>query len=212
MSQKEKIAKDINKKAIKYIKSVGKKYSVGTKGERMFTKSGNMFFHSLVSVAYVNAEFILYGEIKVKPFDLDDLFWEVFDAESNKNEPISFRASGAYVAPSAKTKLIKVAFNSSYNIGEKFKKLLDSFGQYIGEFKSQVSDVESYYEYLKNNQEYELNELLWILLDIHLGNYAKAIEMLQQELSLNKTGGFSVGDKDIYEYAEDYCKNRLINR
>lgn len=211
MSQREKkLAKDINKKAVKQIKRLGKKFGVSTKGERMFMKLGNMFFHSLISVAYVNAEFILYGEIKVKPFDLDDLFWDVFDAESNKQEPVSFRAYGTYVAPSAKIKLIKVILDSDKNIEESCDEFLDSYNHTIDEFMAEVKDIKSYYEYLKKNQEYELNELLWILLEIQLGNYTKAIEMLQQELSLNMTGGFSAGEKDIYVFAKEYCEARLL--
>lgn len=212
MARKEKLhAKELEKLAIKQIKLVAKKHNAKTIKSFIYKTQDDFFFKFNASLAYFENEnaYEIYGDIKVKPYCLDDLFWEVFEISQNKEKPDSLRANGAYVAPSIRIDFIKIKINSEEKLEEICNELLSELDRKIELFLKKASDIKSYMQYLEENLKYENNELLFILLEIEESNYEKALKMIEIELAARKHGGFAAGNKNIYEFARDYCINKL---
>ncbi len=205
-------AKELDKLAVTHFKTNGKKLGFKVIAGNLYKPYMDFFFTSLVFVRYRKGEYVLEGNVEVKPFSLDDTFWEVFDMGSNKEQPISLRANGAFVAPTIKIDEIKIMIESDDVLEEKCNELLKKFDEIIEKFLENVNDVDSFYQFVKTNYEQKFiyhRELLYILLEINLGNYSKALEMLKVEIDAGKHGGFGNGNKDIYDYAVNYCEVKL---
>lgn len=203
-------AKALKKVAIKHLDNHRKIYGFKMKSGFLFKRQGDFFFSMPVSIRYSENEngYLLSGSALVKPYDLDDLFWDIFEIPDNKKQPDSLRANGVYVAPSLSIDRITIKVNSE-NLESSCHDLLSDFEKIINNFLMVVTDVQSYFQHVKRALEYNNEELLFILLEIQLCNYEGALRMLETEMSLGKSGGFRADDQDIYEYARDYCLEKL---
>lgn len=210
MAKKEQAyAKELKKEAMKQLKILAKKHNIKTIGGFIYKKQDNLFFWMIVSLAYYENRYTIYGEIQAKPYCLDELFWDIFGMEDNKNQPDSLRANGAYVAPSVKFDSIDIKIESKEELEDICNELLNEFNKKVQCFLNIVTDKESYYNYINEEVDYENRELLYILLEIQQCNYNRALEMIERELYAKKTGGFIAGDKNIYEFAKEYCIKQL---
>ncbi len=189
---------------------LGKERGVKTISGINYIREGEFFFETIPKVMYYEGNFVLYSNINVKPYILDDLFWEIFEIESNKKAPMSLRANGAYVAPSIKLEVVMIKVNPEEDLEKRCKEFIDDFERKIETFLKKVHDVESYFDFVEANHEYKYNEFLFILLEIQLGNYLKAKEMLDTEIAAKKHGGFSAGNKSIYQFAKEYCIRKTV--
>ncbi|WP_058487055.1 hypothetical protein [Defluviitalea phaphyphila] len=211
MGRKErKIAKDLEKKLLKIIKDEGKKFDIKKISGFIYKKKGDFFFCSLTDVVYRNSKFILKGRIEVKPYKLDDIFWDVFEIPQNKKAPISLRANGAFVAPSLTIKLVEVELSPEDDLKEKCNEFLTIFEETINSYLEQVNDIESFMKYHKEEMDEDSDKLILVLLYILQEKYKEALIIVENEIKLGKTGGFGAGDKDIYDFAKEYCEKRLL--
>ncbi|WP_276352564.1 hypothetical protein [Cohnella caldifontis] len=203
-------AKALKQVAIKHLDNHIKSYGFKMKSGFLYKRQGDFFFSMPVSVRYNNNEngYSLSGSALVKPYDLDDLFWDIFEIPGNKKQPDSLRANGAYVAPSISIDSISLKVDLE-NLAHSCNELLSNFEKIINKFLMDVTDIQSYFQYVKRTLEYNDEELLFLLLEIQVCNYEGALRMLETEMSLGNSGGFRADDKDIYEYARDYCLEKL---
>lgn len=207
--KEEKIAKDLQKKCRKCVKNLGKEFNMKTISSSLYKKEGSFFFHSFVDVDYVDKEFILYGKVKVKPYLLDDVFWEVFDAEENKDAPDSLRVNGAYVAPSISVEFFKVVLSEEDNLEEQCRDFMAVYDEIIKSYLDNVSDIDSFISKHSEEIQEDVNKLMLVLLNILQDRYKDALIIVDNEIQLGNTGGFLADSKSIFEFAKEYCEERI---
>lgn len=214
MGKNEKIhAKKLEKNAIQCIKGMIKEYNIKIKSEILYKKRDNFFFRVPVFLKYLEKDekYSIYGRISVKPYILDDIFWDVFEIPNNKNEPESLRAIGAYVAPSIDIYHIKIEINEE-DLEKRCEEFLNSFDKAIEEFLYKTPNIQEFIKELMEKKTYDCNELFLILLDIYEEKYDEAMIIINQELAANRRGGFAAGNKCIYEFAKEYCNKFIENQ
>lgn len=208
--KEEKVAKDLQKKCRKEVKKICKGYSMKTISNSIYKKMNNFFFHCFVDVDYIKDEYLIYGMVNVKPYSLDEIFWDVFDAEENKKSADSLRVNGAYVAPSLPIELVRVELTLDGELEVQCRNFLMSFEKTIESYLEQVKDIESFINYHKAEIDERPNKLLIVLLNIIQGRYDEALTIVDNEMKLGKTGGFRAESKSIFEFAKEYCEERLL--
>ena len=84
--------KDIDKQIAIAIKNHAKQF--GYKKIDFFAyKKYKEYF---ITICFNSGDSEVTGSVRIKPFFIDDVFWDVFDISSNKNAPMSLRANGAF--------------------------------------------------------------------------------------------------------------------
>lgn len=141
---------------------------------------------------------------------MDDLFWEVFDMEGNKKEPLSLRAVGALTfdaLPVYKTFTIVSDYEEVFPyLDEEIKKINRLIDELIPIFHT----PDDFYEYSKTIEKPNLHDrdLSFMLLSIYKGEYRQARELAEKNIANHKRGRFAQGSKYIYDYVVDYCLQR----
>lgn len=141
---------------------------------------------------------------------MDDLFWEVFDMEGNKKEPLSLRAVGAFTfdaLPVYKTFTIVSDYEEVFPyLDEEIKKINRLIDELIPTFHT----LDDFYEYSKTIEKPSLydRDLSFMLLSIYKGEYRQARELAETNIAHHKRGHFAQGSKYIYDYVVDYCLQR----
>lgn len=183
--------------------------------EHGFQRSYGFVFKFVSDFAYWVNAYIL-GDVKdiivrihVKYTPLDMVFWDVFEIPENRKQPKSFHISGTFVSP-------------FIGLGNEFHIPIESSidDTYCRALKKAAALIEGYsynlntafdFKRLIENDEYQRLNL--ILLEIHEGNYRAALDILEQERRVGRSGGFAaLGGGNIYDYAERYCKDKLNSR
>ena len=148
----------------------------------------------------------------IKPFVIDDVFWDVFDMKGNSQEPISLRAVGSFKVIGA-----PVIFSSEREQLEG----LDIAGYILTRWKKVheevleiIDNLASFEDFLKNVKELDnrymySHDLMTMLLLIHNKHYKKAKEIAEELLSKKEMGRYQNKGKWINEYILDYCNERM---
>jgi hypothetical protein len=206
--------KELKKKAIKHIKKLIKAHHANMKSTFIYKRQDEFFFNIIMYLFYDDTQqrYFISGGLYAKPYYLDDLFWDIFKISENKKQPDSLRANGAYVAPGFEFLRIRISIDSEDKLENTCEEFLNEFDKKIEDFLMLVFDTQSYKQYLTEVTEYHSNELLFILLEIQLGNFVEALKMIESEISDGNSGGFRTGNKDIYEFARAYCLKQLDSK
>ena len=98
MSEREKMKakRDLNNEIDKRIKGQAKSFGYKFRSPCAFAKQGEYFISSFCSVMTLEVAIV---HIAVKKLIYDDIFWDVMNMSSNKDQPLSLRAVGAFTAP-----------------------------------------------------------------------------------------------------------------
>ena len=91
-----KIDKQLNKELKQSIRSAAKRLKLKSRSERFFDKVGDYLVKYMIDIDFPDNEFRLIIRPYIKPYIIDDIFWEVFDMASNSQAPMSLRAVGAF--------------------------------------------------------------------------------------------------------------------
>ena len=162
-----KIDKQQRKELNNSILSAVKKLKISSKSERYFVKVGDYLVKYLIDINFPDNQFSLTITPSIKPYILDDIFWEVFDMADNSLQPMSLRAIGAFtVGPLMLTpvnvkkewtpenidmsEVEELVFNALYDLHRDISSLVASF-----------NDIEDYYSYAIDhgltNENYHLH-------------------------------------------------------
>ena len=211
-----KIDKQLKKELKKAQRNAAKKLQLKSRDWAYFNKVGDYLVSYRINIKFPDNKFRLIIRTDIKPYILDDIFWEVFDMASNSQEPMSLRAVGAFTVDSLSlpTKineedwtmedldLEKVearVFEVLSEVHEEVLKLINSFPTF-----------EDFYAYaVENGPSLVGYDLIGMLLMIHREQYAKALQMAEGLIAKRDFGGFQNKRKWINEYIVDYCKERL---
>ena len=147
-------------------------------------------------------------ELSVKPYFIDDLWWDIFELPECKQGPKSLRGNGAFAVPDVHLKEYvvfdtgKIPVYKEDDVVSRWEDTFNTIDADIARFISENPNPDSFCPMGRTNRIYEL------LMDIHSGNF----DQVQEKIELSKTnhvGHFFEGPKGYdYEYIERWISGR----
>lgn len=190
--------KEYNKMIADVRRSVSRKYG--------FRQSSYVNFK--VESGYFFCLYFLTGDVRltVKPMYADDLWWNIWDASDNKNEPLSLRGTGAYSLSGqilTSDEITKVADKGELTniIDGMFKNATDAISKFI----IANPNADTFFPD-ESKMDYDPDRLLYLMALIHNGKEEDALAIIK-ETRKNKhrcifqSGMFS----DSYTYICRWC-------
>ena len=171
---------------------------------------GDYLIDCNIIVYKIGKSFDLGAKFRIKPLFVDDLFWEVFGMESNKNAPFSLRVNGAFSFRPTLAEFHRERLNSlelEKQVTVIIRRLLEFSKEIVNSFKS----FDDFYNYATKKSNIGLFDpkLYLMINNIKDGNFYKALKLAQEELNQGRSGDFENEGKNIYEWVVEYCKERL---
>ena len=211
-----KIDKQLEKELKQAIRVVAKKLKLKSRSKNVFDKVGDYFVHYMININFPDNKFRLIIRPYIKPYVIDDIFWEVFDMASNSQAPMSLRAIGAFAVDTftLPTKIAEEDWTMEdldlEKVETKVFEVLSETHEEVFKLISSFSDFEDFYTYVVENAPIPAHyDLMGMLLMIHREQYAEALQMAEDLIAKRQLGKFQNKSKWINEYIVDYCKERL---
>ncbi|WP_449160041.1 hypothetical protein [Streptococcus sp.] len=216
MAKRILVSKELKKELKKVQGKVAKKLQLKSRDWAYFKKAGNYFIIHRIGIGFQTGSFAMNVKTQVKPYIIDDFFWEVFDMASNSQEPMSLRAVGAFTVEglSLPDKVAKEDWTMENldleKVETKVFKVLSEAHEEALKLITSFSDLEDFYAYtVENGPSLVGYDLIGMLLMIHRDQYAEALRMAEGLIAKRKFGGFQNKGKWINEYIVDYCKEKI---
>ena len=190
--------KEYNKMIADVRRSVSRKYG--------FRQSSYVNFK--VESGYFFCLYFLTGDVRltVKPMYADDLWWNIWDASDNKNEPLSLRGTGAYSLSGqvlSSYEITKVAAKSE--LIDIIEGIFQNAKDAISKFLTANPDANTFFPD-ESKMDHDPDRLLYLMALIHNGKEEDALAIIK-EARKNKhrcifqSGMFS----DSYTYIRRWC-------
>ena len=216
MAKRILVSKELKKELKKVQGKVAKKLQLKSRDWAYFKKVGNYFIIHRIGIGFQTGSFAMNVKTQVKPYVIDDIFWEVFDMASNSQEPMSLRAVGAFTVEglSLPDKVAKEDWKMEdldlEKVESKVFEVLSEAHEEALKIITSFSDFEDFYAYtVENGPSLVGYDLIGMLLMIHREQYAEALQMAEGLIAKGIHGKFQNKSKWINEYIVDYCKERL---
>lgn len=179
----------------------------------VFKKESDLFFTILIT-GQPKAQRLSWS-MSFKHYDFDEIFWDVVKLPENKKQPLSFRACGAWVAPSTEVQCGNTTLNKwdeetiSGEISNIFE-LLDptsvEVANSVTTYQSNLRVLENYYSQLMNKYPNAVRtvwteKLLTCLLESELD---EAKEIANNRIEMGDSGGFNYAESSFYQLASEY--------
>ena len=216
MAKRILVSKELKKELKKVQHNAAKKLQLKSRDWAYFKKVGNYFLIHRIGIGFQTGSFAMNVKTQVKPYIIDDIFWEVFDMASNSKEPMSLRAVGAFTVEglSLPDKVAKEDWTMENLDLEKvetkvFEVLSEAHEEALKLIKS-FSDLEDFYAYtVENGPSLAGYDLIGMLLMIRREQYQDALQMAEGLIAKRQLGKFQNKGKWINEYIVDYCKEKI---
>ncbi|MEZ5489186.1 MAG: hypothetical protein R3F50_02585 [Gammaproteobacteria bacterium] len=179
----------------------------------IYKKEGDLYFTIIVG-GQLKAK-TLHWSMTFKHYDFDDIFWEIVQLPENKVTPLSFRACGAWVAPSMDVQRGTITLDQwdeatlSEEVSTIFE-LLDPISVELANtatsYKANLQLLESFYsqlikQYPNAIRDLWVEKLLTCLLESEFDE-AKKIAVNRSEAG--DSGGFNYAGRSFYQLAIEY--------
>ena len=211
-----KIDKQLKKELNQSVRVAAKRLKLKSRSERFFDKVGDYLVKYMIDIKFPDNQFSITIQPSIKPYIIDDIFWEVFDMASNSRESMSLRAVGAFTVDSVSLpfKIVKEDWTMEdldlEKIESKVFEVLSEVHEEVLKLINSFSSFEDFYAYaVENGPSLVGYDLIGMLLMIHREQYADALQMAEDLIANRKFGGFQNKGKWINEYIVEYCKERL---
>lgn len=198
--------KNAEKMVNKAIKAIAKEYRYRVASYELYKKNGDFFLHThhFLCMQEEKPQMVLWNYIKT--YESDNLFWTIFDMESNIKERESLRAIGAFAMPSYRISEHVLDVSEPVNETELAREVLDIVSREENDFLNLVShNAYAFNRKILEETGYLDEKLIKMIACIELGDIEKAGRMAEEEIKKRKSGGFGNNDKDIYQYIVEYC-------
>ena len=211
-----KIDKQLKKELNQCVRVAAKRLKLKSRSERFFDKVGNYLVKYMIDIKFPDNLFSITIQPSIKPYMIDDIFWEVFDMASNSQETMSLRAVGAFTVDSLSLpyKIFKEEWTMEdldlEKVESKVFEVLSEVHEEVLKLINSFQTFEDFYVYaVENGPSLVGYDLIGMLLMIHREQYAEALQMAEGLIANRKFGGFQNKGKWINEYIVEYCKERL---
>ena len=170
----------------------------------------------MININFPDNKFRVIVSPYIKPYIIDDIFWEVFDMASNSQAPMSLRAVGAFTVDKfflpdkIATEDWTIEDLDLEKVETKVFEVLSETHEEVLKLISSFSDFEDFYTYVVENAPIPAHyDLMGMLLMIHREQYVEALQTAEGLIAKRQLGKFQNKSKWINEYIVDYCKERL---
>lgn len=211
-----KIDKQLEKDLKQAVRNAAKRLKFKSRSKNVFDKVGDYFVHYMIDINFPDNKFRLIIRPYIKPYTIDDIFWEVFDMASNSQAPMSLRAVGAFTVDTftLPTKIAEENWTMEDLDLEKVEtKVFEGLSEVHEEVIKLISgfaSFEDFYAYtVENGPRIAGYDLIGMLLMIHREQYQEALQMVEGLIAKRDFGDFQNKSKWINEYIVDYCKEKL---
>ena len=178
MAKRILVSKELKKELKKVQSNAAKKLQLKSRDWAYFKKVGNYFIIHRIGIGFQTGSFAMDVNTRIKPYIIDDIFWEVFDMASNSQEPMSLRAVGAFTVEglSLPDKVAKEDWEMENLDLEKveskvFEVLSEAHEEALNLITS-FSDFEDFFAYaVENGPSLAGYDLIGMLLMIHREQY-----------------------------------------
>ena len=147
-------------------------------------------------------------KLSVKPYFIDDLWWDIFELPECKQGPKSLRGNGAFAVPDVHLKEYvvfdtgKIPVYKEDDVVSRWEDTFNTVDADIARFISENPNPDSFCPMGRTNRIYDL------LMDIHAGNLDQALEKIEL-FKANPNGVIYSGPKGYdYEYIERWISGR----
>ena len=211
-----KIDSQLKKELKKVQRNAAKKLQLKSRDWAYFNKVGDYLVVYMININFPDNKFRLIIRPYIKPYIIDDIFWEAFDMASNSKEPMSLRAVGAFTVDTftLPTKIAEEDWTMEdlnlEKVETKVFEVLSETHEEVLKLISSFSDFEDFYTYVVENAPIPAHyDLLGMLLMIHREQYQEALQMAEGLIAKRDFGDFQNKSKWINEYIVDYCKEKI---
>lgn len=203
----QKAVKELGKALEQAIKPSCKKYGYKSIRGYIYKVVDGYLYILLVSVPPIDLGKAISVRLWCKPLALDDIFGEVFEMKDTaKSQPLSFHVQGAFTAACLSLEEWQVQISTSEEIYKALDEIFSQTYVYISKYNKTLKTMQDFKFAISKKPNHILNS---ILCEIYEGNYKVAMQQINDAIASNQSGGFASGDKNIIEYAKDYCLKRL---
>jgi hypothetical protein len=152
--------------------------------------------------------------LQVKPYIIDEVFWEIFELEENKKMPIGLRANGAFVMKGPfllfENKDFKGIEPTEGNFSEIIIETIKTMNSSIEQFLNDEWRLDNFIEFINNNMDDRGDKkIMEMLLLIIKKEYKNAYEIVCNEINENRSSRYGNYKGDAYEYIKKYCKDKI---
>ena len=145
-------------------------------------------------------------ELSVKPYFIDDLWWDIFEMPENKKAPKSLRGNGTYAVSGIDIKEYvvfdkdKIPVYTEDDVIARWEDTFNTIEADIAQFLSENPNPDVFCPSGRTSRIYDL------MMDIHSGNLDQALEKIES-FKATPNGVIYSGPKGYdYEYIERWCK------
>lgn len=175
----------------------------------IYKKLSDYFVSAIYFVRFSDNQYKLTLRYNIKIYYYDNIFWEVFDMKENCLQKDSFRANGAYTAPSIQwdEKIYTIT-----DVGEVEQACVVAINEFNTESKKFIKKILSEYDnfdlFILKQAGIMDEMLLKMLANINMKKYAEAEYIANTELKNGRGGRFQNNGIDINEYVLMYCRRK----
>jgi hypothetical protein len=177
-------------------------------------KATDLLFFSIIVLGRANLRHLSYT-LSYKLLAFDDLFWKIVKTEENAKQPLSFRASGAWTAPTMTISEGESPITdwNTQNIDAGVNEIISRCELDIEKTCGSVHGLDDNLRlvealYLSHQKAYPKTALnIWVerlLTAVLKHQYSEAKKIVQDRINSRDTGGFQVGSKWFYSLANEY--------
>ena len=147
-------------------------------------------------------------ELSVKPYFIDDLWWDIFEMPDNKQAPKSLRGNGAFAVPDISLKEYvvfdtgKIPVYTEEDVVSRWENTFNTIEADIAHFINENPNPDIYCPTGRTNR----NRVYELLMDIHSGNLKQALD----KIDIFKANPIGVGFRGPKGYDYEYIE-RWIN-
>ena len=211
-----KIDKQLEKELKQAVRVAAKKLKLKSRSKNIFDKVGDYLVNYMFYFDFPENKFRVIVSPYIKPYIIDDIFWEVFDMASNSQAPMSLRAVGAFTVDTftLPTKIAEEDWTMEdldlEKVETKVIEVLSETHEEVLKLIAGFLTFEDFYAYaVENSPNPARHDLMGMLLMIHREQYAEALQKAEDLIAKRKHGKFQNKSKWINEYIVDYCKEKL---
>ena len=184
-------------------------------------KATELLFFSINILGQAKQRRLLYS-LDFKLLAFDDLFWKIVKSEESLKQPLSFRAFGAWTAPTTKISEGELSIadwevmsvqNSVNEIIAKCELDSEKVANEIDGLDANMRFIERSFMRLKNKYPDSVSNI-WrerLFTSILKREYWDSEKIVRDRIGKFDTGGFQVGNRSFYDLANEYLQTLLRN-
>ena len=179
----------------------------------VFKAVGPLYF-SIVILGRANNRYLTYS-LSYKWLAFDDVFWAIVRLEENRKQPLSFRAAGAWTAPTTRISEGKPTIEdwNANNLAMCVNAIIESCQLDADKIFKEIHGLDDNLRVIERLHKHHLSQYpkssvnIWmerLFTSILKEEYRDAETIVQARLKHRDSGGFQSGTKTFYQLAREY--------